>query len=441
MNIHIIDEFDPEVTAMLQAFYSRSNKPIMERIESMGGQSNEKIKNSLKSWYINYGHSSIGDCGTTTIFLEGVSFYAAKCIQDNALYCGQESSTRYIDFNNADFVNIDGSEEADEINKDWFSIYHKYLPLIREGIYMQHTGDIEEGVTEAVHKKAMDAFAFDCTRCYLPIATKTQLSWHSNLRQIRDKIKTLKYHPSLEVRSLAVQIFEQVFSKYPSAFKAEDIDFYAHEHEVYCEEFTTTFPPLKKEFSTFTHIVETLKHISSDMLVKRPKGIRLPHHYDSLGQVHLQFPLDFGSWRDIQRHRNGVCLFPEINALEIHSWYIEQAEKYLSEEDFNSLKQDIAAVYDKIRKVETSDINASYYLPLGTVVQTDLFYTLPEILYVLELRTQRTVHPTLRNEMRKLAAEFLEECMLKRVGIATYFDFEEGWTSKRGTQDIIHKGA
>ena len=62
----------------------------------------EKVKASgsgkfMERFYVGYGHQSIADCGSTTLFIEGVSMLAAKAIQDWPLYAGQEGSTRYID--------------------------------------------------------------------------------------------------------------------------------------------------------------------------------------------------------------------------------------------------------------------------------------------------------------------------------------------------------
>lgn len=129
--INVIDEFDPETTAMLQAFYSRNSQPIMDRLKEFGDKDEAKVKKALASYYIGYSHASIGDCGSTTIFIENVSHFVAKAIQDNPLYNGQESSTRYINYANQPYVvpklGIPTHEaEIDAIIKTWFDIYHTY---------------------------------------------------------------------------------------------------------------------------------------------------------------------------------------------------------------------------------------------------------------------------------------------------------------------------
>lgn len=81
--IHISDEFPPEATAMLQALYSRDPKSVLqhkERVQTLG------VDKFMSSYYVGYGHKSIGDCGTTTVFIEQVSMLAAKSVQDWPLY-------------------------------------------------------------------------------------------------------------------------------------------------------------------------------------------------------------------------------------------------------------------------------------------------------------------------------------------------------------------
>ena len=89
--IFVIDGHDvpsPEDTAMLHALYSRSPKSVQEHLK----QVREKGSSAFhKKFYVGFGHKSIGDCGTTSIFIENVSMLAAKAIQDNPLYNGQEA--------------------------------------------------------------------------------------------------------------------------------------------------------------------------------------------------------------------------------------------------------------------------------------------------------------------------------------------------------------
>ncbi|HEX2614904.1 MAG TPA: hypothetical protein VHL10_05375, partial [Nitrososphaera sp.] len=95
-----------DAEAMLQALHSRSIGGIDShflKLEKRGA------KEFMETYYVGYGDKSIGDCGTVTVFIEGVSMLAAKAIQDSQLYNGQESSTRYIDFSMQPFADPSNS--------------------------------------------------------------------------------------------------------------------------------------------------------------------------------------------------------------------------------------------------------------------------------------------------------------------------------------------
>jgi thymidylate synthase ThyX len=91
----ILDTFPPEDIAMLQALYSRDPRTVRTHLDRVREAGPGKF---MEKFYVGYGHKSIGDCGSTTLFIEGVSMLGAKAIQDWPLYNGQESSTRYLDF-------------------------------------------------------------------------------------------------------------------------------------------------------------------------------------------------------------------------------------------------------------------------------------------------------------------------------------------------------
>jgi hypothetical protein len=67
-------------------------------------------------------------------------------------------------------------------------------------------------------------------------------------------------------------------------------------------------------------------------------------------------------------------------------------------------------------------------------VACELIYDLPEMVYVSELRSGRTVHPTLRLVAQKMAA-FLA---VRHPRLALYADMSENvFSVRRGSQDIV----
>ena len=79
-------KIDGQAEAMLQALHSRSIGGIESHLRILKEKGAE---NFMEQFYVGYGHKSIGDCGSATVFVEGVSMLAAKAIQDWRLYYGQ----------------------------------------------------------------------------------------------------------------------------------------------------------------------------------------------------------------------------------------------------------------------------------------------------------------------------------------------------------------
>src|SRR5688500_9259492 len=124
MEIYVYDEFDPESIAMMQALYSRSPKSVTDHVNKVREVGPGKF---MAQFYVGYGHKSIGDCGTTTLFFENVSLLAAKAIQDWPLYNGQEASTRYLDFSKQKVLNPLGTQAGEDIQDRWMSFYNDYM--------------------------------------------------------------------------------------------------------------------------------------------------------------------------------------------------------------------------------------------------------------------------------------------------------------------------
>ena len=171
----------PDVVAMLQAFYSRSHLSIKDRLEELTSTVLDKTRESLKRYYINYGHDSIADCGNLTLFIENVSMITAKAIQDHPLYNGQETSSRYIDF--------DHTCKYDYMD----STYGYWLELYRQA--KETLPSLLASRDPSLSDPAIKIRSFDIARGLLPAGVPTQLSWHSSLRVIRQHLANLLVHP------------------------------------------------------------------------------------------------------------------------------------------------------------------------------------------------------------------------------------------------------
>jgi thymidylate synthase ThyX len=436
-DIFIHDEFDPEALAMMQALYSRSPESVEKHVKKVLSSGSSKF---MESYYVGYGHASIGDCGTTTIFFEGVSILAAKAIQDNPLYSGQETSTRYIDFSSQPFFDPVGTEDSQQLLNKWIEFYVQATDDIRD--HLKSKFPLPEQQSEAIWEKAINARSFDILRGYIPAGATTQLSWSTNLRQAYDKLTLLKFHPLEEVRNLAKTTLQILTSKYPSSFshraKPEQDDYYKeYAFDINYSNYDGLIRS-EKEFLFETDINnEELESDAYNILISRPRGARLPRFLTKYGRYKCRFLMDYGSYRDLQRHRNGLCRIPLLGPKNgFNSWYLSQIPRDMKNDVHKLLDEQYARIALLKEKHHLSDVDLQYFLPMGANVSCELVYDLPEMVYVTELRSSSTVHPTLRN----IAHKMHNILQTNHPALKLYSDMEKDvFDIRRGLQDIQNK--
>jgi thymidylate synthase ThyX len=428
--LFLIDDLDPEDLAMLQALYSRS----AESVETHLG----KVAKA------GYNHKSIADCGSTTMFLEGVSTLAAKAVQDWPLYSGQETSTRFIDMSKQRIVDPVGSDRSGKILDTWMTFYRSHTDRVMDTIRARHPRRSDED--EGRYERAVKARSFDILRGFLPAGITTQLSWHTNLRQAGDHLSGLAKHPADEVRNLGMVLQTMFAERYPSsgvvgqaavsavvgersareAWEASTAMRYAYEDDF-------NMPRVGRAVYLRSSIDLGHLHAYEDCLRTRPRGCVLPHCFSDIGQVQFMFNLDFGSFRDIQRHRNGVCRMPLLTTeLGFEPWYLDQLDEELRREAVIT----IDCLQGEIEEIAADPVQRQYYTALGFRVPCRVTYGLPAALYVMELRSSKTVHPTLRRVVHSMIHEFKN----RFPDVTLHADTDpDDWTLRRGDQTITAK--
>ena len=165
----------------------------------------------------------------------------------------------------------------------------------------------------------------------------------------------------------------------------------------------------------------------------RPAKSELPVFLLDLGLVQFDFLMDFGSFRDIQRHRNGVCRMPLLSTrFGFEHWYLAQLPQDLRQEAEQLIAEQIRA----IEAVTTDPILRQYYVAMGFRVPCRVSYGLPAALYTIELRSGKTVHPTLRI----VAQDMAHALQTHFPGLVVHVDFDvDDWDVRRGKQDITQK--
>lgn len=422
MLVVVVDDQKPETVAMLQALYSRSPMSVVKHLDDVRARGADKF---MATYYVGYGHKSIGDCGSTSIFIENVSMLAAKAIQDTPLYNGQEASTRYLDMTQQEVLNPLGSIEGKIVQDRWMGLYADALQKMV--IMLKEKFPRKEGEKEIVWEKAIKAKAFDIARGLLPAGATTYVSWHTNLRQAHDHLKELRNHPLQEIKNIAQQVEASLITKYPSSFC----------HKVYPDEEIYLQKSLR-HFGYFDNVVSDFSAKSSfdlvglakfsELLASRPPKTELHQRLRQFGNITFKFWLDFGSYRDLQRQRSAVQEMPLLTVRHgFYQWYMDHMPEFAA---------DIEKQVEAINRLDADEVTKQYYVAMGFSVPVSITCSLPSAVYIAELRSSTTVHPTLRVIAQKMGAALLEAV----PGLALHCDNSpDQWSIKRGSQDIIKR--
>jgi thymidylate synthase ThyX len=422
----------PETGAMLGALYSRSPASVKDHLDIIAKRGAEKF---MSTYYVGYGHKSIGDMGTAYVFIENVSMLAAKAVQDFPLYNGQEVSTRYVDFAARAFIDPAGSARSGEMLEQLRAFYLRGLSEMVPVLMNRYP--LGEGENQAEYEKAIKARAFDTMRAFLPAGASTNLVWFGELRQFADRLPILRNHPLAEVRDIGCAIEKGLIETYPSSFSNKR---YA-ETEAYLEAMNAQYayfdpPGVCSEFEVNDLRMdwEALGEFR-EALSTRPPKIELPYAVRDAGVLQFEFPLDFGSFRDLQRQRAVHTRMPLLSTRHgFESWYLDELPSHVRSDACTLLDQHVS----RLSTLALSYEEQQYFVPMGYRCPIRLTGDLRSLVYLVELRATRFVHPTLRVRAQKMAAALLG--YWQTGDLALHLDREpDRFDVKRGAHDIVTK--
>jgi thymidylate synthase ThyX len=429
---------DAEAQAMISARFSRWNGSTVELIKSMFNRDVGKFMRD--NYQAGYGHKSIAELGEAVIFVENVSMLCAKAVQDFPLYRGQESSTRYIDFSKQVFLNPYGSTHAELLLEDLREFYLHGLDVLPAHLSTQYPRADDEN--EGDYSKAIKARAFDIMRSFLPAGASTNVAWVGDLRHVNDHLTLLRHHPLDEVREVGLEVELALAKKFPNSFEPEKR--YAATEE-YLEAMGRLYTYL--EDPTVTEFKLTQVDIDFDLietflpaLTRRPAKTELPWAIRECGTLKFEYPLDFGSYRDLQRQRAVVIPMPLLTPdLGFEPWYFDQMPHELAAEARVFVEAYLARIEAVLNVAHNPDLKflRQYYLPMGMQVPIRMLGDLRALVYLIELRSTRFVHPTLVHRTRQKGEKVLE---VLGEDVQLHMDPEPGrFDVRRGQHDFVKK--
>ncbi|KKP83949.1 MAG: hypothetical protein UR82_C0015G0001, partial [Candidatus Moranbacteria bacterium GW2011_GWF1_35_5] len=172
-----------------------------------------------------------------------------------------------------------------------------------------------------------------------------------------------------------------------------------------------------------------------ELIQNRPFKTELPPMVAECGMIQYEFLLDFGSFRDLQRHRAIVQRMPLlVRNHGFNEWYL----KAMPEDLRNKTQEFIKMQEDSISKLETTDEIKQYYTAMGYNVPCRVAGDLKAIMYLVELRSTRFVHPTLVQQMLKMIASLKD--IFTDIDLTIHTDSEPNrFDIRRGEHDIVMK--
>jgi len=262
------------------------------------------------------------------------------------------------------------------------------------------------------------------------------VAWMGDLRHINDHLLTLRNHPLEEVRTVALAIEEALIEKFPSSFgtkRYEKTEAYAAHmgqlHAYLDYELPSDFELLSSD------IDRELLFEYRPALLERPVKAELPFAIRECGVMRFGFLLDFGSFRDLQRHRAIITRMPLLGRRHgFEQWYLRQLPAGKLATALKLLRQQLSA----IESLKLAPEIEQYYLPMGMRTSTRTTGDLRGLVYFAELRTTRHVHPTLRFRAQQTAEVLLEK--IGPAGLVLHLDNDpDRFDVVRGTHDIVEK--
>jgi len=257
-----------------------------------------------------------------------------------------------------------------------------------------------------------------------------------NFRQFADQLMLLRHHPLEEVRDIAEKTEAALKDAYPSSFCHERFENTEKYNQTWMQNNYYYTNDKAHDFTLLKNGID-LKDLEQykKLIQNRPFKTELPPMVAECGMMQYEFLLDFGSFRDLQRHRAIVQRMPLLTRGHGFSdWYLDALPQELK----TKTQEFIKTQEEAIAKLEANDEIKQYYTAMGYNVPCRVAGDLKALIYLVELRSTRFVHPTLVRQILKMIASLKE--IFADIGLVIHTDDEPNrFDIRRGEHDIVMK--
>jgi thymidylate synthase ThyX len=396
----------PELLAATGARYSRNNEGLDAIVSKIDFNNTDKSVDGIFKM-VDYGHASIADMAPVTMFMDGISIYAAFVLWYlSPTAGGQESSTRYINYNDSEcYLPKDG----DNTSKYLFSMYEKSTSIWTEilNTYPEIL-NLPEGTSDKQKERFIRNFVFDRARVWLPISAKTNVMMVKSARTWVELISLLLSHPFEELKEIGRGLKEQLDLVTPRLTKhavAKNSNKYWMESWVNSYNKPIENQILAEQVYVYDNLLFDQELVNNDLGSREnrycPSG-------DSIRMTSMKYiipRISFGELRDVNRHRTGNK-FTSMRPLGFYGCKDYFASLPLTVRCDKLLLQILDMADEGVKFIENQTLNLNqrapvtleeiektlYSLPLGTQFYFEHTTTLDKFIYQCELRTGTGAH-------------------------------------------------
>ncbi len=461
-SIYALKNLPEEVVAVLFAYYSRSRETLRrnllkliqekdldlaERLKWAAVEDDalalarQKAKEFHEKWVVGYGHASVAEHAVAHLAVEDVSILASKVIEDTRLASYTEKSTRYVVFDQGKFYReprLMASPHARLYEETCRYLLDTYSRLT-EPLTAAVRREVPRGDDQSVraYEAACRAKSCDVLRYVLPAATLTNIGITINGRLLEHLITKLLSHPLEECRATGALLKAEGQQILPTLLKYADPSPYLTETvramETLAREQFAGCPPAEappvslvrfpedaeEQLAAailygytphpFRQVQERVGKLSREEKVRvideylRRRG---PHDQPLRALEHLTYTfdilVDFGAFRDIQRHRMATQTPQELDAIHGYSTPPE-----IVRYDLLPPYEECMARAEEAYRVIAVDFprEAPYVLPLAFRKRVLFTWNLREICHFVQLRSSKQGHPSYRQIAQQVYRE------------------------------------
>lgn len=451
--VYTLHGLTPEVRAVTFAKCSRSpesfNQIACELTEAKSSEFHEK-------WVVGYGHSSVAEHAVLSIALENVSILATKVIEDNRLASYTEKSTRYQVFT-SDRVYLPPKIANSKFNS-YFTETYNYLFQVYADLYQKvekyflETNPQKPDQPDSLYQTIIKGLTCDVVRNTLPVGTLTNLGMTANARVLEHAIVKMLSHPLEEIRQIGEEIKAAGTKVVPTLIKYTEPNEYLMTTEKLIgnqsrQKLADLEPNEQKPVVLVHYDRQAEAKIVASLLYKysRLPYVQIRQQVEKMSETDkaeiidralknrgkfdapvrelehafytFDLLLDYGAFRDIQRHR--LCTQTNQSITTDHGYAVPDklAELNLAA-PFERAMARAKEAYDKISPEFPAE--AQYLVPMAFKKRVLMTMNLRELHHFIKLRSGSRGHIS----YRRIAQQCWQELNKVQPTLAKYIEVD-----------------